>query len=113
MAEKILHICTQSEWQNAQIAKEYQAASLESEGFIHCSQPDQILKVANQYYPEAVDLTLLWIDVDKLKAELRWESSDGDVFPHLYGPLNLNAVLAAFPFQPDETGVFRTYPKFE
>jgi uncharacterized protein (DUF952 family) len=45
---------------------------------------------------------LLWIDPRMLDAEIRWESSDGQVFPHLYGALNVEAVQAVqgFPAEP-------------
>ncbi len=107
----IVHICTQDEWSAAQSAGEYRSSSLKNEGFIHCSRPVQILWVANQYYPEAADLLLLWIDPQKLAAELRWEDSDGKVFPHLYGPLNLNAVTSVTDFYPDSDGIFRVVPE--
>jgi uncharacterized protein (DUF952 family) len=113
MLDKILHICTQSEWQTAQTTSEYRAESLATAGFIHCSRPEQILKVANQYYPGVSNLVLLWINIDKLNADLRWEESDGDVFPHLYGPLNLDAVIVVLPFPPDKAGVFQTFPELE
>ena len=107
----ILHICTQDEWAADQSTGEYRAATLKSEGFIHCSRPEQIVWVANQYYPGAVDLVLLWIDLQKLSARLHWEDSDGDVFPHLYGPLNLDAVTSVIDFVPDPDGVFRVVPE--
>ena len=77
------------------------------EGFIHLSRPDQILKVANAFYRGLTDAILLWIDPARLNAELRWETVDADVFPHLYGPLNLEAVVAVSDLQPDSAGVFR------
>ena len=86
---------------------EYRAASLELEGFIHFSRPEQVLRVANAYYPGQLDLVLLWIDPQKLAAELRWESSDWDIFPHLYGALNLDAVVKVVDFAPDNDGIFR------
>ncbi len=106
----ILHICTQDEWAAAQSAGEYCASSLKIEGFIHCSRPGQILWVANQYYSGAANLLLLWIDPQKLAAELRWDDSDGGVFPHLYGPLNLDAVMSVAEFIPEPDGVFRVEP---
>lgn len=109
--DHILHICTQDEWASAQSAGEYRASSLKSEGFIHCSRTGQILWVANQYYPGAVDLLLLWIDPQKLAARLCWEDLDGDVFPHLYGSLNLDAVTSVTDFVPDPDGVFRVVPE--
>lgn len=121
----ILHICRKSDWQAAQYQGEYRAASLAAEGFIHCSTPSQVLSVANAFYRGYSDLVLLWIDSQKVAAEIRWElptrmdSAHGDAaastqtgerFPHIYGPLNLNAVMRAVDFSPDPDGVFRRIP---
>ena len=110
--ELVLHICSQNEWEFAKKEGEYRADSLSSEGFIHCSGPMQILGVANSFYANHTDLVILWINPQNLSAELIWEASDGDVFPHLYGPLNLNAVLSVSEFLPDADGVFRSVPQF-
>jgi phosphopantothenoylcysteine decarboxylase/phosphopantothenate--cysteine ligase len=107
---RIVHICTRAAWQNAQERGFYQAASLQSEGFIHASRPDQVLKVANRFYAQAKDLVLLWIEAGKLTAPLRWEASGGETFPHIYGPIDLAAVSAALEFSPGEDGSFRTLP---
>jgi uncharacterized protein (DUF952 family) len=105
--EHIVHICRLEDWQVAQNEGEYRADSLETEGFIHCSKPTQVIRVANHYFSDAQDLLLLWIDSTKLQAELRWEASGGELYPHIYGALNLEAILAAKRFDPDPDGVFR------
>jgi uncharacterized protein (DUF952 family) len=107
----LVHLTSHQDWQQAQLSNDYRAGSLDEVGFIHCSKPEQILKVANRYYPAASELVLLWIDPSKLRAELRWESSDGELFPHLFGPLNLDAVIAVSEFSPDPDGVFRRIPE--
>jgi uncharacterized protein (DUF952 family) len=112
--ERIVHILIREEWVEAQKKLgEYSPESLLEEGFIHCSRPQQVLKVANRYFTGTSDLALLWIDVHKLRAVLLWELSDGDVFPHLYGPLNLEAIIAVVDFTPDLDGVFRNVPEPE
>jgi uncharacterized protein (DUF952 family) len=111
MMDRIVHICLRKEWAESLKLGEYSAGSLALEGFIHCSRPEQVLRVANHYFPGTVDLVLLWIEVNKLKVELRWEPSDGEVFPHLYGPLNLEAVVAVVGFPPDPDGTFRVLPE--
>lgn len=108
---QIVHICDSQTWQSAQTAGEYCATSLQTEGFIHFSRPEQALDTANRYYTGQQGLLLLWINPATLRAELRWENSHGEVYPHLYGPLNLDAVLQALPFPPDADGVFRSLPK--
>lgn len=107
----IVHICERSAWEEALAAGEYRAASLDEEGFIHNSRPEQILAVANSFYRRARDLVILWIDTQRVQAEIRWEAADGQVFPHIYGPLNLDAVRAVRDFTPDADGVFRTLPE--
>lgn len=111
--EQIVHICSENDWRVAKESGEYRAASLESEGFIHFSKPEQAIDTSNRYYTGRTDLLLLWVDPAKLTKELRWETSHGDVYPHLYGPLNLAAVSQASAFRPDADGVFRSLPELE
>ena len=103
----IVHLCSRQDWQAAQERGAYRPDSLESEGFIHNSLPDQILWVANQFYPRESDLVVLWIEPARVEAEIRWETVPDGTFPHLYGPLNLSAVVAVRDFTADEDGVFR------
>ena len=105
--DQIVHICSQQDWQTAQETGEYRAASLEAEGFIHFSRPEQAVNTANSYYQGQTDLVLLWIASQALTAELRWEQSHGETYPHLYGPLNLEAVQGVTDFHPDADGIFR------
>jgi len=103
----IVHLCQYQEWLKAQEIDNYQNKSLSREGFIHCSQPAQILKVANRFYREIPDLVLLWIDPDKITSEIRWETADSEVFPHIYGPINLAAVISVTELKPAIDGYFR------
>lgn len=104
----LVHLCTRAAWQTAQEMGCYQPPSLATEGFIHLSRPDQILKVANAFYRGLPDAILLWVDPARLSANLRWEGVDGDVFPHLYGALNLEAVTAISDLLADPDGTYRT-----
>ena len=101
----IYHITTPAEWAAAQRAGSYRAASLDSEGFIHCSTRQQVLPVAKLFYRGRGDLLLLRIDESRLDAPLVWEApahpdpekagefAETDRFPHIYGELNLDAVV--------------------
>ena len=109
----IVHISKRGHWMDSQAGSDYRASSLETEGFIHCSRPDQVLKVANMFYRGVPDLCLLWIVPQKLESELRWEAADDDHFPHLYGPLNLDSVIAVSDFQPDPDGIYRFLPEIQ
>lgn len=102
----ILHITRRSHWQEAQQIGSYQADSLDIEGFIHCSTVSQVVRVANMYYRGQRNLVLLCIDPTKLAADLRYDDVAGELFPHLYGPLNLDAVFQVFDFEPGADGRF-------
>ncbi len=76
--------------------EDYLPKSLSQEGFIHFSNKEQLLQTAHRYFLDEKDLWVLAVDVDKLNAKLVYEDllGRGEVFPHLYGPLNLSAVYA-------------------
>ncbi|MGC8855892.1 MAG: DUF952 domain-containing protein [Anaerolineae bacterium] len=116
----IYHITTQTEWHTAQQSGHYRAPSLESEGFIHCSTAEQVLKVANAFYSGRHDLVLLAIDETQLADKVRWEPPAGApaegipadlLFPHIYSALPLNAVQRVLPFQPGADGRFSSLPE--
>ncbi|MEM9419723.1 MAG: DUF952 domain-containing protein [Planctomycetota bacterium] len=105
----ILHITQEQAWSDAQAEGRYEAPSLHSQGFIHCSTNEQVLDVANVLFKDQTDLVLLCINRDKIVPEVRYENcEDGDrLFPHIYGPLNLDAVLDIVPFTADDDGSFQ------
>lgn len=92
----ILHVTSQSHWQEAQSSGAYSGDSLQSEGFIHCCLPRQLQHVLTSYFRGRSGLVLLEIDEARLRAELKWEG-DPDLFPHVYGPVNVDAVTAVRP----------------
>ena len=91
----IYHVVSRSDWQMALQQGFYEAASLAKEGFIHTSKEDQVKGVLERYYPDRTDLLLLHIDESKLTAALKYElaPSVNEEFPHIYGQLNLDAVI--------------------
>jgi uncharacterized protein (DUF952 family) len=96
----IYHITTTSAWQAAQQQDSYVHPSLSTEGFIHCSYRHQVAETAQVHFKGQAELLLLRVDPTRLKAELKAEvSRSGAAFPHLYGPLNLDAVERACPFE--------------
>ena len=100
----LLHLCRPEEWESALASGAYRADSLESEGFIHCSTPEQIVATAQRHRKGQQGLLLLVIDPDRVGPEIRWEEAkNGEAYPHIYGPLNIDAVTAVkpFPLQPD------------
>lgn len=117
MMTLILHITTIQAWDEARSIGIYGPESLQREGFIHFSGPDQVLRVANDFYHGRQDLVLLVVDSKRLTSELRWEAPvhpagvaletpADEQFPHLYGPLNVDAVIRVMDFQPGPEGEF-------
>jgi uncharacterized protein (DUF952 family) len=92
----IYHVTQKKAWQNALTNGAYTAPSLVDEGFIHCSQVQQVAGVLERYFANQTHLVKLVIDTDKLESELLYEFAESvsDTFPHIYGPINLDAVVA-------------------
>ena len=91
----IYHVVTDANWQKALQQGFYEAESLAREGFIHTSKAEQVAGVLERYYKNQVDLLLLHIDEIKLTAPLKYElaPSVNEEFPHIFGRLNLDAVV--------------------
>lgn len=106
---KILHITSQADWMKAQKEGRYTAPSFEKEGFIHCSLAHQIVEVANYNFKGKSDLVLLEMDEAKLQAEVKYEDlyNLNEDFPHIYGAINLDAVIRVIPFPHEPDGSFQ------
>lgn len=104
----IYHILPQSVYAAQDRSQPFRADTLESEGFMHCTgAPDLLVWVANRFYRQASGpFVVLCIDEPLVTAEVRWEESDGHLFPHVYGPLNWNAVAEVIDFPRDDEGTF-------
>ncbi len=101
---RIYHIVSRRAWE-AGGKGPYRAGSLATEGFIHCSNREQVARVANLFYAEADDLLVLEIDVGRLGARVRDENApNGERFPHIYGPIERDAVVAVEHLRRDENG---------
>ncbi|MDF2385151.1 DUF952 domain-containing protein [Nostoc ellipsosporum NOK] len=98
----IYHITTAEAWKKAQEDGQYEATSLKEEGFIHCSEERQIAGVLDRYFIGKTDLVKLIIDTDKLTSRYvqEWSPSVQDTFPHIYGPINLDAVTGTETINP-------------
>jgi uncharacterized protein (DUF952 family) len=108
----IFHITSKNEWSAAQANGSYVTSSLPKEGFIHCSLAHQVLGVANFKYKGRVDLVLLEIDERKVTAQVKHEDlyNLNEDYPHIYGPINLDAVMGVHPFTPNSDGLFEMHP---
>jgi len=104
----IYHIAHKKDWQAALSNDTYQTDSLETEGFIHCSPKEKIFEIANNFYKGQNGLVLLVIDESKVKAKIIREDlyNHNFEFPHIYGELNLDAVIDALDFKSSEDGMF-------
>jgi glutathione S-transferase len=110
---RIYHIATRADWEQATTAGEYTTSSvgttLAQEGFIHASQASQVARTANKFYRDVPgDLLLLVIDPGLVGPEVRYEPVPGAElpFPHIYGPLNVDAVAEARPLPRQSDGTF-------
>jgi glutathione S-transferase len=97
----IYHLALESDWLHAQAGVgEYRVSSIGSDlddvGFIHCSFGHQLQQVADAFYRGRLDVVLLCIDESKLTSPIREENTEGgtQMFPHIYGPLNVDAVVS-------------------
>jgi uncharacterized protein (DUF952 family) len=111
MTVTILHFCTRDAWSAAQSRGEYRGDTLATEGFIHCSPADQVHLPANALMRGRTDLVLLEVDPARLTSPVRWEPGDPSdptsmQFPHVYGPISLDAVVAVHDFPPGPDGTF-------
>jgi uncharacterized protein (DUF952 family) len=109
----IFHIATAADWERALADGEYRTStrgrSLADEGFIHASTARQVAGVADAFYAGETDLLVLVIDADLVEPEIRYERVPGgdEPFPHIYGPLDVAAVVRTLPLAQDPAGRFR------
>lgn len=103
---RIFHIALSSEWKRALEVGAYRTGSLDEEGFIHFSTGKQLLRTANKFFLGNRAVLLLIIEPHLLTADLRFEPVGDQLFPHLYGELNLEAVTQVLPFEPQTDGTF-------
>jgi uncharacterized protein (DUF952 family) len=92
----IYKICSASAWREAERHGVYRGSADDiRDGFIHFSLPSQVAETARKHFFGQSGLFLIAVDADSLGEALRWEPSrNGELFPHLYGQLDLGAVTA-------------------
>jgi uncharacterized protein (DUF952 family) len=100
---EIFHIARSAEWEAALADGAYRVStlgrSLDEEGFVHCSFREQVAGVRGRFYGGIGDddLVVLAVDVERLTSEVRLEDAGGELFPHVYGPIDIAAVVAVTP----------------
>lgn len=130
----IFHVAAFADWIDAKTVGEYRVSTLGHKlvdvGFIHACRADQVAGVANSHYRGLRGLVLLVIDPKRVQPEIRHEAANTtnratrpaawemtsehpepaeETFPHIYGPLNVDAVVEAVPFESSTDGHF-TFP---
>ncbi|MBM7414793.1 MULTISPECIES: DUF952 domain-containing protein [Nocardiaceae] len=111
MTEILVHMCPAADWEASVAAGEVAPASLAEQGFVHLSTPQQVHLPANRLFAGRRDIVLLSVDPTRLKGRLEWEPGvpggpGSMLFPHLYGPVPLTAVVEVQPYLPDDDGTF-------
>ena len=106
----IFHICRTDEWHSAIERGMYSGSSQDKkDGYIHFSASNQVIESAAKHRAGQTGLVLLTVDGELLEPSLKWEEArGGELFPHLYGDLPINAVLRAeeLPLGPDGLHIF-------
>lgn len=102
----IAHVLSRADWKTFRERGERRPQSLDEQGFVHCSKLGQIGLVADYNHADEDELILVLLDASRLDAPVRYETDDDgqSAFPHVYGPLTLDAVVETFSFEQDETG---------
>ncbi len=107
----IFHIALVDDWKAAQTAGDYRVSTrgrtLAQEGFIHAGRLDQVVLVADSFYADVGPVLLLTIDPDLLTAPVQEdEVAPGVSYPHIYGPINLSAVVDVVPLDKGPDGTY-------
>ncbi len=95
----IFHAALPDDWADALREGRYvmstRGATLDEVGFIHASQASQLKPVLDAFYADLDELVLLHIDTDRLTSAWRLDDVPGsdEPFPHIYGPLDIAAVI--------------------
>jgi uncharacterized protein (DUF952 family) len=102
----IYKICPEPLWREAEKAGIFTGAAIDIiDGYLHFSTGQQVRETAARHFADQDDLLLIAIDGDRLGTELRYEPSrGGDLFPHLYAPLSMSAVLWVKPLPLGDDG---------
>jgi hypothetical protein len=118
MPTTILHLISAEDYQNLGAGQDYLPKTYVADGFIHCTkEPEVMLQIANRFYKSLPGtLFVLLIDADLVKSPIKWEAPahpDGSpaqpgerLFPHIYGPLNREAIVAVRTASRDSDGTF-------
>lgn len=105
---------TAKQWNISKDESLWGQSMLDAEGFIHCSTIDFFWRVAPNFADIQEELVLLCIDENKLISPVKYEDGDncGRCYPHIYGLVNNDAVVAVLPYRKDARGSYIKNPEF-
>ena len=105
--DMLFHICRSNDWDAAVHTKKYQGTERDRrDGFIHFSTAEQLPDTAARHFAKAADLIVLAVRHASLEPRLKWESAPyGTPFPHHYGAVESDWVVAVYPMELDPDGV--------
>jgi glutathione S-transferase len=108
---EIYHMLRAEVWEAVRLGARYDGDTLASEGFIHCTAGERnLLQVARRFAAQPGQWLVLVLDPARIAADVRWEvQPDGMAYPHIYGPLNLDAVVEVCSFPRDPEGRFLAF----
>ena len=107
----LYHLVPADDWEAQPADRPYVPADYEREGFIHCTRGDELLDVvANRYYrDDPRKLLVLVLNVDGITSEIKYEvAHDGVLYPHIYGPLNRDAIIEVCPMPRSPNGTYQS-----
>lgn len=109
MEQFIYHFTPKQRWQAGKETNNYLPKGFDLEGFIHCSSLHQILRSANKHADKSQEHVLLKINPEALTSKLVFENTSGGTedYPHIYGPLNNEAVVTEYAFPLHSDGSFQ------
>ncbi len=112
MGQRLYKVVSLATWETVQLDGVFRGAGIDiSDGFIHLSAADQVVETVRKHFAGEQDLLLISVDADALGDDLRWEPSRGGaLFPHVYGQINLDAVIDAVPLPLGHDGTHE-FPK--
>jgi uncharacterized protein (DUF952 family) len=105
------HLVPDSVWNSQPSNAEYLPEAFVGDGFIHCTNGlDELLAVANRYYvTDLRPFVVLALNVSKIASEVQYDDAE-QYFPHIYGPLNADAVIAQTTIERSADGKFLSVP---
>jgi uncharacterized protein (DUF952 family) len=99
-------LSSQAEYQQAKLTGVLKRDSLQSEGFIHAAPQSQLNRLANKYHKNTEQPLILRVDKKLIVAEVKWEPATGGLYPHIYGTMNMDAVVDVKAIAVNSEGVF-------